>query len=87
MSSFLQSEEKLLWDAAENGDVNLVKNYLEAGVNVNYKNSNEVTSRKTKSSLDNTISVVSFYSILYDIHSIHKCWIMIYFSIVFEREF
>ena len=27
-----------LRDAAENGDVNLVKKYLDAGVDVNYKN-------------------------------------------------
>ena len=31
-----------LWDAAKNGDVSLVKEYLEAGADVNYKNPNEV---------------------------------------------
>ena len=31
-----------LWDAAKNGDVSLVKIYLDAGANVNFKNPNEV---------------------------------------------
>ena len=42
MSSFLQSKEKLLWNAAENGDVSLMENYLAAGTDVNYKNPNKV---------------------------------------------
>jgi len=37
-----QSKEKLLWNAAKNGDVSLVETCLEAGVDVNYKNPNEV---------------------------------------------
>ena len=31
-----------LWDAAKNGNVSLVKIYLDAGADVNYKNPNEV---------------------------------------------
>ena len=31
-----------LWDAARNGDVSFVKDYLDAGANVNYINPNEV---------------------------------------------
>jgi len=31
-----------LWDAASNDDVSLVKIYLDAGADVNYKNPNEV---------------------------------------------
>jgi len=31
-----------LWDAVRNGDVSLVKEYLDAGVDANYKNPNEV---------------------------------------------
>ena len=31
-----------LWDAAKDGDISLVKEYLDAGADVNYKNPNEV---------------------------------------------
>jgi len=41
-SVFLRSKEKKVWDAARNGDVSLMKKYLDAGADVNYKNSNEV---------------------------------------------
>jgi len=42
MFSFFQSAEKSCWDAARNGDASLVKNYLNAGADVNYKNPNKV---------------------------------------------
>jgi len=38
----LQSKEKLLWDAAKNGNVSFVKEYLDAGTDMNFKNPNEV---------------------------------------------
>ena len=31
-----------LWNAANNGDISLVKEYLDVGADANYKNPNEV---------------------------------------------
>jgi len=34
--------EKMLWDAAYNGDAGMLKRYLDGGANVNYKNTEQV---------------------------------------------